>query len=297
MTRISVVVCTLNREKELEDFLRTLREQTLQDYELLIVSNTRLSMKDARIIVQKGRGLPNARNHVLGKVNGDIIAFFDDDVLLERDYLKNVSETFTENPGIGGVTGRITNSVDPDIKKGGLSWIANAYGRIFGISGFFANLPGTGRVLPTGFTCGNFDEVEQKGIEWLSGCNMCYSREAFEANGKFDEGLIGNAYYEDTDFSHRAFRHGYRLIYNPKARLKHMVTPTSRVSLAKLKYNQLVNQKRFFRRNVHRGSFVRLFRNRLAHIALALPVMIYAAYSMNGELFRNYIYAEMGWKI
>jgi GT2 family glycosyltransferase len=295
MPRISVVVCTLNREEELEEFLGTLRRQTFQDYELLIVSNRKLDIKGARSFVQNGRGLPNARNRVLDEVRGDIVIFFDDDVLLAKHYLEEIVDMFEENPGIGGMTGRITNSVDPDIKRGILSMIANAYGRIFGISGFFANLPGTGKVLPTGFTCSNFNSEWGSEVEWLSGCNMCYSREALKSNGRFDEGLIGNAYYEDTDFSYRVFRRGYRLLYNPRARLKHMVTPTSRVSLAKLKYNQIINQKRFFERNV--GGRLGFFRNRLAHAALALPIAAYSAYSMNGELIRNYIYAELGWKL
>ena len=297
MPRVSVVVCTLNREKELEDFLTTLRNQTFNDYELVIVSNSELKIPKARIILQKGKGLPNARNHALDKLRGDIIIFFDDDVLLERDYLERVVETFDSNPDIGGVTGMITNTTDPEIKKGPLSGLMNFYGRIFGISGFFANIPRTGKVLRNGFTCSNFTAKATKEVEWLSGCNMSYSRKAFEENGRFDEGLVANAYYEDTDFSYRVFLKGYRLVYNPKARLRHMVTPTSRISLVKLKYNQIINQKRFFRRNVYNGSFMRLFANRVTHMALFLPVLLYSAMFSGKGFLRHYIYAEMGWKL
>ena len=297
MPKVSVVVCTLNREKELENFLRTFRNQTFKDYELIIVSNKSLKISKVKIILQKGKGLPNARNHALKHLKGDIIIFFDDDVLLEKNYLEEVVKIFEGTPEVGGVTGMITNSVDSDIKHGFFAKIMNLYGRVFRISGFFANIPKTGKVLSNGFTCSNFNSKKLQEIEWLSGCNMCYSRKAFETNGKFDEGLIGNAYYEDTDFSYRVFKKGFKLIYNPKAKLRHMVTPTSRVSLAKLKYNQLVNQKKFFYKNVHDGNLLNLLLHRITHLSLFLPVLIYSVMSMNKELIRNYIYAEMGWKI
>jgi GT2 family glycosyltransferase len=296
MPKVSVVVCTLNREKELEDFLSTLNKQTFRDYELIIVSDRPLRVPRAKIIIQKGKGLPNARNHALPHIRGEIVAFFDDDVLLEKDYLERVVRAFEENPGIGGVTGMITNTTDSGMKSGMPGKIMSAYGRVFRISGFFSNIPKTGKVLSNGFTCSNFNAKEHMDVEWLSGCNMCYSKKAVEGVGGFDEGLIGNAYYEDTDFSYRAFREGYRLVYEPGARLKHMVTPTSRESLARLKYNQIVNQKRFFHRNVHGGSLLRLLMNRTAHLSLSLPVLFYSVFTMNSELLKNYIYAEMGWK-
>lgn len=294
MVKISVVVCTLNRERELNTLLENLRQQTYGDYELIIVTNKRLRIPKARVIIQKGRGLPNARNEALPHTKGEIITFFDDDVLLEKDYLEKIVKVFDRNPDIGGVTGRIKPREQDEMKTGLLGKVMGFYARIFGISGFFVNQKHIGKVLGSGFTCSNFETVKrQRDVEWMSGCNMSYRKSAVGKTGKFNERL--SFYYEDADYSYRAKKAGFRLVCTPDAVVDHLVTPTARDSLPKLKYNQLRNHRVFFYDNVYMGSIVRKVRYMVARAALFLPVMLYSAYIGNSGLLGSYIKVIAGW--
>ena len=291
--KVSVVVCTLNREDELKDCIDSIRNQSRKPDEIILVSMEKLAIPGTRTIIQKGRGLPNARNLSLGEVSGDILIFFDDDTILDRDYIKSVLKAF-DGPDVGGVTGRLENPPEQAIKKGILGKITGFYARLFGFSGFFVTTPGIGRVLSTGFISTNFDQVcSVTEVQCMSGCNMAYSRSALSRTGKFDEDLIGNAYYEDADYSFRVHKNGFRLLAIPEARIKHLLTPTSREALSRLKYYQLFNQKTFFRKQVHSGSPVQLIRHRFAHLSLLLPVLAYSVYFKNLALLKSFIRVEM----
>jgi GT2 family glycosyltransferase len=290
--KTTAVICTLARERELDACLESIRKQSRKPDEIVIVSDRKLSIRDARVIVETRRGLPKARNAAIRKVRSDVVMFFDDDTILERDYIKNILKVFETHPDAGGVTGRI--------KRRGASGrgipgkLMRIYARVFGISGFFVTQAGIGRILGSGFTSANFEDVRSiTRVEWLSGCNMSYRSSAIKRTGLFDENLKGNAYYEDTDYSNRVLRSGFRLYATPDAVIDHIVTPTSRESLPRLKYYQLVNQKRFFRRNIQKGRF-RLIRNKIAHASLLVPVIGYSLYSRNKGMLREYIRAEIG---
>ncbi len=291
--KISVIICTINRDKELKKCLFSLKNQSRRPDEIIIVSNKKYRIPGAKIYTPN-TGLPQARNLGLSKTDADIIFFFDDDTIVDRDYIKNVIKVFEEHPDAGGVTGRILERKKHRIKTGLLGRIMKLYARLFGISGFFVNLDGIGRVLDTGFTVTNFEKIKflQK-VEILSGCNMAYSRKAIEKTGLFDEGYIGNAYYEDADYSYRVFLNGFSLYATPDAVVDHIVTPTNRASLPKLKYFQLVNQKRFFRKNVYRGSIKRLVRYKISRWALFIPILVFSIYFKNLDMIKYYIKAEL----
>ncbi len=87
MPRISVVIPTKNEEKLLPRLLQSLRSQTLHDVEIIVADagSTDRTVEIAKsfdAIVVKG-GMPGmGRNAGARKAKGDIIAFFDADVLL-----------------------------------------------------------------------------------------------------------------------------------------------------------------------------------------------------------------------
>ncbi len=291
--KVSAVICTLAREKELGQCLESLINQSRKPDEIVIVSRKPLNLRQARTIVQKGKGLPDARNAAIRNTDSDIVVFFDDDTVVHRDYIKNMLKAFARLPDAGGLTGKITEENRETNKQGMLGKLMGFYAHAFGISGFFANCSGIGKVLDTGFTASNFDRVEKTvPVEWLSGCNMAYRREAIEKTGFFDTGFIGNAYYEDADYSYRVLRKGFSLYAVPDCVVRHLVSPVKRESLPRLKYYQLVNQKRFFRKNVYNGSALKLLKHAIAHAALLIPVLAYSIYFRNLDMLKSYLEAE-----
>jgi GT2 family glycosyltransferase len=301
---VSVIVPVYNRANEINRCLDALINQTYPEelFEIIVVDD--YSTDDLKAAVKKYPkakyvlnelefSLPAARNMGLREANGIIILFLDDDTIVERDFIDNIVKVFENNENVGGVTGLQRNVMVQSIKKGIFGKLMYFYAKFFGISGFFANQKGVGKVLQTGFIVANFDEVDSlTEVEWLSGCNMAYSRKAIDDTGLFDPKYDGHSYHEDSDFSYRVFKKGYKLQATPDAAVEHLVSSVARVKLGRIKYYQLIHNDRFFIKNIYDGSKIRYIRHLIAHLALFLPVFSYSLIDRNLQLFINYLKAE-----
>ena len=110
---ISVVICTYNpRHDYLLRVLDSLKNQTLpsDQWECLVVDNSSTvpvqnsiiaAMPAARIVVEPMQGLSHARRRGFQEAKGRLIVNLDDDVVLDRDYLKNVIQLDEAYPNIG----------------------------------------------------------------------------------------------------------------------------------------------------------------------------------------------------
>lgn len=65
-------------------------------------------------------------------------------------------------------------------------------------------------------------------VDWVSGAHMIVRRAVFEDVGLMDEGYF--LYYEETDFSIRAKRAGWRCWHVPESRIVHLVGQSSGIS-------------------------------------------------------------------
>ena len=301
---VSVIVPVYNRASEVHKCLDALVEQTYpkEQYEIIVVDD--YSTDELKSVVEKYPkvqyvlnklefSLPAARNMGLTKAKGEIIVFLDDDAIVEKDYIKKIVEAFEKNDGIGGATGRIKDVVIHDIKKGFFGRAMAFYAKIFGISGFFANQSGVGRVLKTGFLISNFERHrELSQVKWLSGCNMSYLRKAIEDAGLFDTRFDGHSYFEDADFSYRVLKKGYTLYAVPDAVVDHQISPVSREKLSKIKYYQLIHTNRFFLKNIYENCRMKYLKHIIANWSLIFPVSIYSIYSRDPRLFWKYLQAQ-----
>jgi glycosyltransferase involved in cell wall biosynthesis len=91
--RISIVIPTLNEEKDLPRLLQSIENQTFKDYEIIIAD---AGSKDKTLEIAKQYnarvvegGMPAVgRNSGAKAANGDFLFFFDADVKLPEDFLK-----------------------------------------------------------------------------------------------------------------------------------------------------------------------------------------------------------------
>jgi len=103
--RVSVVLCTHTLERY-DDFLEavgSVREQTYDDIELVVVSDGSPEVADRYradfgddediVIVEltQNRGLLRARNEGAEAANGDVVTFLDDDAVAEAEWIAGVS--------------------------------------------------------------------------------------------------------------------------------------------------------------------------------------------------------------
>jgi GT2 family glycosyltransferase len=149
--------------------------------------------------------------------------FIDDDVTLDRDYIKTISRYFEDHPEVDGVTGWIdTEYHRENVLKRLLRACVGAVLPSLVPASLFIPRASRGYSIYPVFRLPGTDSVP---AEWLSGCNMAYRSSIFDEGYRFDERMEGYALGEDREFSNRLYHDGkqLRLVYG--ARLIHRRHP------------------------------------------------------------------------
>jgi len=109
--KISLVLATLGRDKDVADFLTSLTCQTYKNFELIIIDQNRNGKIDAivgqftdcltvRHIKVDFVGNARARDYGIGLAQGRIVAFPDDDCAYDKEVLKQVVAEFTKRKNL-----------------------------------------------------------------------------------------------------------------------------------------------------------------------------------------------------
>jgi cellulose synthase/poly-beta-1,6-N-acetylglucosamine synthase-like glycosyltransferase len=219
--KISVLVPTYRRSKDLERCLEALKLQSLPADEILVVvrdtdeeTHRFLGGFDASLLPLKivdvvEPGQVAALNAGLAAAAGDIISITDDDAAPHGHWLKTIKQHFLSDPLVGGVGGRdwlyiegklfdIKNSVGASHVVGKLTW----FGRVIGNH--------------------HVGEGEAREVDILKGANMSYRYESIR-NIKFDTRLRGEGAQvcNDMAFSLTVKRQGWKLVYDPIVSVDH----------------------------------------------------------------------------
>src|SRR2546423_3601066 len=115
---ISVVIATRNRPEDLARCLDSVTTVAYPRLEVIVVDNdpdtddTEPLIRDrfarpGRYTREPVRGLASAHNRGLALASGEIVAFADDDVVVDRDWLAAIAEAFASGERVGCVTGLI----------------------------------------------------------------------------------------------------------------------------------------------------------------------------------------------
>jgi GT2 family glycosyltransferase len=188
------------------------------------------------------RGLTKQRNYGIARVSTeiDVVCYFDDDVILDRNYLEKINETYLDYPDALGVGGYITNQaqwekVEKSTPTNSNYFYYDGYRRKEGSRfklrrklGLDADVaPG---FLPTFSHGRSIGFLPPSGriynVEQLIGCMFSFKKEVFE-RCEFSEYFDGYGLYEDADFSFRVAALG-KLYTQTAARLEHHHNPSGR---------------------------------------------------------------------
>lgn len=207
--KVSVIIPTYKRDKELVNIIRSVLEQKFQGFELIVVDQTiqhnpetmsyLKNLEDSRFryFLVTPPSLPAARNFGLKKAHGGIVIFIDDDVILTKDFTKAHWESYITNPKLVSVAGRIKSASKPLSKE--LAHFDKA------------NL-----------ARGGFDYPHAAFVQTCQGANMSFKRSILLQINGFDTNYMGNAVREESDVCFRLARLGHKILYNPQAILKHL---------------------------------------------------------------------------
>jgi O-antigen biosynthesis protein len=164
--RVSVVVCAYDAATTLEDCLGSLDRMTYPDYEVILVNDGSRdrtgdigrSHPRVRVIDIPNGGLSAARNVGLAEATGEIVAYTDADVRVDRDWLTFLVQPFLTSDVVGSGGPNVVPPDDPPMAQ----CIARAPG-------------GPTHVL-----------LDDRIAEHVPGCNMAFRREALLAVGGFN---------------------------------------------------------------------------------------------------------------
>jgi glucosyl-dolichyl phosphate glucuronosyltransferase len=116
---VSVIIPTYKRPEFLQQTLKSLQEQTLPDFEIVVVDNAvqpeveetlagfnLTARRTARYVPERSPGLHWARHAGARAARGDILVYIDDDVICPPKWLQGMVEPY-QNPLVGMVAGRV----------------------------------------------------------------------------------------------------------------------------------------------------------------------------------------------
>lgn len=224
---ISIILCTYNRASRLAsvlDGLAKLDTAAGLSHEILVVDNN--SSDDTREVVEAAmtvhpgriryvfesrQGLSWARNKGIEEARGALIAFTDDDVVVDSGWLAALALASVANPhvGFGGRVLVVWNFTPP-------AWFVG--------DGPFHMLKGG---VVVGHDLGDTPLVYNKNMYSPIGANMAFRREVFERYGLFrtDLGKTGKRAFfgEDAEFFRRLVDGGEKVLYVPQVLIYHPV--------------------------------------------------------------------------
>jgi len=180
------------------------------------------------------KGLTRQRNFGLTKATGEIIGFFDDDVVLDNDYLEKMIAVFDNDKPqkIGGATGYVYTNV---LK---VSFLLRCFYKIKDLVGSENRLMKYYEMTP--MPAKPFKEIIP--LRFVSGCNMFFRKEVFN-EFVFDPLFEGYGLGEDKDFGLRVSKK-WKIVGVGPARLYHLFEPAGRPNLRKLGKMMFVNHLR-----------------------------------------------------
>ncbi len=196
---VSVVVCTFNGSRTLESCLESLTKLDYPRFELLVIDDGSTdgspeiarSFPAVRLVTMPHGGLSAARNRGAREATGDLIAYTDDDCLVDPDWLAYVAAAFSD-PEVVAAGGP---NIPPKPRNLAEACVGAAPG-------------GPAAVL-----------LDDTTAEHVPGCNLVVRKSALEAIGGFREAYVAAG--DDVDFCWRLQEAGGRIAYAPAAMVWH----------------------------------------------------------------------------
>jgi glycosyltransferase involved in cell wall biosynthesis len=212
--KFSLVVATVERSHQLTRLLESLKAQTYQKFEVILVDQNPPGFLTGIVApfeacfpilhLRSKLGASLARNVGLGHITGQAVGFPDDDCWYPPDVLERIADLLTKHPEWSGLTGRPADPGIPD----SFPW----YHRTSGA-------------------------VDLMNLWRRSICiSIFLRREVVEAVGGFDENLgpgasTGMFSAEESEYLIRVLKRGYQLHYCADVSFYHAALPPKNVEL------------------------------------------------------------------
>jgi GT2 family glycosyltransferase len=217
---VTLAVCTRDRPEDLAICLNALTQLDYPHLDLLVIDNAPSSDATERLIrenypqvcyvCEPRPGLSWARNRTIVEAKGEIIAWTDDDVIVDPGWVKALVKNFAEDPAVMAVTGLVV-PYELETESQYLFERHGGFGRGFERKSWRVG----GQKMPW--------QMLGAG-QYGTGANMSFRRSVFEHIGGFDPalgaGTVTNG-CEDLEIFFRVLKAGYGLVYDPSVLVRH----------------------------------------------------------------------------
>jgi GT2 family glycosyltransferase/Flp pilus assembly protein TadD len=154
-------------------------------------------------------GFVGGNNTVMERYPGNDIVLLNNDTIVQEGWLKALHDCAYGEPEIGIVGAKL-------LYPGGR--LQEAGGEIF--------QDGSGRNIGKNDDADRYIYNVRRDVDYCSGACLFIKREVLDRIGCLDE-IFSPAYWEDTDICFRARKAGWRVVYEPEARVIHLEGATS----------------------------------------------------------------------
>jgi GT2 family glycosyltransferase len=219
---VTVAVCTRDRTSDLALCLDALCQLDYPSLDILVVDNAPTSdateklvetYPNVRYVCEPRPGLDWARNRAIIEAKAEIVAYTDDDVVVDSEWVKALAKVFAENPEVMAVTGLVV-PYELETEAQVLFEMYGGFGRGFERKWYYPNPQSTKQAVSRYACAGQFG----------TGANMAYRRCLFDQIGLFDPALdVGTVTNGggDLEMFFRLLQEGYPLVYEPSAMVRH----------------------------------------------------------------------------
>ncbi len=219
---VTVAVCTRERTADLARCLEALVRLEYPALELLVVDNAPRSAAtrelvgrypQVRYVCEPRPGLSWARNRAIREAGGEIVAYTDDDVVVDAGWVAALARVFAENAEVMAVTGLVA-PYELETEPQQLFEQYGGFGRGFARQWHRLDPEDRRQAVRYYGWSGMFG----------TGANMAFRRSIFQQIGPFDPALdVGTVTNGggDIEMFFRLAREGHTLVYEPDALVWH----------------------------------------------------------------------------
>jgi glucosyl-dolichyl phosphate glucuronosyltransferase len=229
VVNFSIVIVTYGRTSELSQLLKSITKQTLIDEleKIIVVDNHPKSIGekivdqylndlDITYIKNNVNSLTSGRSKGSKVVESEIVLFLDDDVTLNINYFKEMIDFYEAYPDANGMQGMF------DV--GNYSKLKNSFNAFFWLFNYTKDEYKVYPSIQASYS-GAVHKITK--CEWFSGTNFSYKRQVIKEID-FDLNLLKYCEGEDIDYSYRVYKGFGKLYMNPKCKVIHHASSTSR---------------------------------------------------------------------
>lgn len=219
---LTIAVCTRDRPVDLRLCLESIARLDYPNLEVLVVDNAAADNATRDLVVttfpwvnyiaEARPGLSWARNRAIRQASGEIIAFTDDDVIVDQGWARGLGAVYAADPLVMAVTGLVV----PDELATRAQYQFELY------DGFGRGFVRKWCQIQGGQANAAFFHGGTGGLG--TGANMSFRRIVFDRIGYFDTALGAGTLSrggEDLEMFFRIIKEGHLLVYEPRAIVRH----------------------------------------------------------------------------